>query len=81
MDDIRKLFARIPKKHRTQLLEILGRLLDPAQRAALRPEKLSNSSQVRVRAGRYRIIFHVDTKGTVIIDEVRLRNENTYRDV
>ena len=41
-------------------------------------KKLQNSDFYRVRKGRFRIIFHIEKK-TVVIDSIKLRNENTYK--
>ena len=80
MDSIDKLLARIPKKHRLQLLEALECLSDPSEREVLKPEKLTGSKKLfRVRVGNYRIIFHTDERNCAIIDDIRLRNESTYR--
>ena len=80
MDRIDKLLARIPKKHRRQILEGLECLSSPVCRATLRAEKLSGSrSLFRIRIGRYRIMFHVDEQNCAIVDDIRPRNEGTYR--
>lgn len=81
MDRVAKLLARVPKKHKEQLLEIIKCLKDPFCRSTLRAEKLSGSSRFRIRTGWYRIFFHIDKDGLAILDNVRLRNEKTYRDL
>lgn len=80
MDRIDKLLARIPEKHRRQILEALECLTDPACRMTLRAEKLSGSKSLfRARVGRYRIMFHIDEQNYAIVDDIRPRNERTYR--
>lgn len=82
MDRITKLLSRIPEKHRRQVLEALACLADLHCRETLRPEKLGASRALyRVRVGRYRIIFHIDKQGFAIVDDLRQRNERTYRNV
>jgi mRNA-degrading endonuclease RelE of RelBE toxin-antitoxin system len=82
MDSIDKLLVRIPKKHRLQLLEALEFLSDPSEREILKPEKLTGSKKLfRVRVGNYRIIFHTDERNCAIVDDIRLRNESTYRNL
>ena len=82
MDNISKLLARVPKKHRVQLLETLECLYDSACRQMLQVKKLmGGSSLLRVRAGQYRIIFHIDDQDRAIVDDIRPRNEGTYRDI
>ncbi len=81
MDRIRKLFSRIPKKHRLQLLEALACLHDPACAPTLHIDKLTGSNKLRIRAGSYRIIFHKNAEGKLVVDQIMPRNEQTYRDV
>ena len=82
MDRIIKLLSRIPKKHRRQVLAALTCLSDSRCRETLGIKKLGGSlSLYRVRVGRYRIIFHIDGQGMAIVDDLRSRNERTYRDV
>ena len=82
MDRIAKLLSRIPKKHRRQVLEVLECLGEVECRPTLRAEKITGSKSLfRVRAGRYRIIFHVDEYNYAIVDDIRLRNEGTYKGI
>ena len=80
MDRIDKLLTRIPKKHRRQVLDALDCLSDSACRLTLRAEKISGSNSLfKIRVGRYRIMFHIDGRNSAIVDDVRPRNESTYR--
>ncbi len=81
MDRIDKLLARIPQKHRRQVVEVLDCLCNVACRETLRAEKLSGSLLERVRVGKYRIFFHIDEHSRAIVRDIRLRNENTYRGI
>ena len=92
MDGITKLFKKISKKDR-ELLKPLVLLLQETKpssaksasrfssgvaRKSLNIKKLQNSDFYRIRKGRFRIIFHLEKKN-VVIDSIKLRNENTYK--
>ncbi len=80
MDRIDKLLSRIPEKHKLQVLATLDCLADLHCRKTLRAEKLGGSRALyRVRTGRYRIMFHIDERDRAIVDDIRPRNERTYR--
>ena len=82
MDSIDKLLARIPKKHRRQIFQALDCLSDIECRETLRAEKLGGTTAMyRIRVGRYRIIFHTDYDNHAIVDDIRPRNESTYRNI
>ena len=82
MDHIDKLLARVPKKHRLQILETLDCLIDPSCRQTLQAEKLTGGKSLyRARIGRYRIIFHINKENLVIVDKIALRNEDTYKNL
>lgn len=71
MDRIAKLLSRISEKHRRQVLTALDCLADLDCRDTLRPEKLGGSGSLyRLRAGRYRIIFHIDERNAAIVDDL-----------
>ncbi len=78
MDHIAKLFKKISKKDRDILRELVLLLQDSKERKKLSIKKLQNSDFYRVRKGRFRIIFHIEKK-CVVIDSIKLRNENTYK--
>lgn len=79
MDELQKLLKRAPKKDREAILSMMT-ALRLGQTASLRMEKLKNSNLYRIRVGRYRIMYSMD-KDTkkIVIETVRLRNENTYK--
>lgn len=81
MDDIEKLIARIPLKHKIQVLAIVICILDRMCRRTLRVEKLSGTNLYKVRSGTYRICFEINEHDQAIIKFVRLRNEKTYRGI
>jgi mRNA-degrading endonuclease RelE of RelBE toxin-antitoxin system len=80
MDYIAKLFKKISKKERESLRLLSQSLQDKKEWKALNVKRLQNSDFYRARKGRFRIIFHIES-GDVVIDSIKLRNENTYRDV
>ena len=43
--------------------------------------KLQGGDIYRVRKGRFRLIFHYENKGELIIDSIKIRNEDTYRNL
>lgn len=79
MDKIAKLFERISKKDKEQLLEVVDCLANSTCRQTLRAEKLFGSSHFKIRVGNYRIIFHINTNNLAVVDDIRPRNEKTYR--
>lgn len=81
MDRIQKLFSRLSHKERLQLQSFLDDLIQSDSFRNAHAKKLQGSDLFRVRKGRFRIIFHYDQSGTMIIDSIRIRNEKTYRDV
>ena len=80
MDYIEKLFRRISKNDRQRLNTIILILKNPNARKKLAFAKLQDSDFYKLRKGNFRIIFHFESSGVVIVDAVRYRNEKTYRD-
>ena len=79
MDKIEKLFRKISQKSREQLLLVISKLLS-GQKAGLNIKKLKGTDFFRLRSGRFRIIFHYeDNSKEIIIDSIKLRDENTYK--
>lgn len=81
MDRIQKLFSRLSHKERLQLQSFIDGLMRDDSFRDTHAKKLQGSDLFRARKGRFRIIFHYDRSKNMIIDSVRIRNENTYRDV
>lgn len=79
MNDIEKLFRKIGKKERTLLFGIVQALLSKDHNGLV-IKKLEQSDFYRLRKGNFRIIFHYDKAGEIIIDAVRLKGEDTYKD-
>lgn len=77
MDKIEKLLRKISKKQREYLLRIIEKLLSDNKKG-LDIKKLKNTDFYRLRSGRFRIIFHKENK-EIIIDGIKLRDENTYK--
>lgn len=76
---IKKLFEKITAKDR-QRLDNLLEALRTGKTDGLRIEKLTQSDFFRVRSGRFRIIFHYEG-WRVLVDHIRLRNEDTYKNL
>jgi len=81
MDRIEKFFARIPKKHLAQILATLKCLRDSVCRKSLKIDALTGTKYLKVRSGRYRILFHIQKDGSISLDDVSLRNESTYKNL
>jgi len=79
MHDIEKLLRKITKKEREALLVIIKMLIQKEHKG-INILKLKNSDFYRAKKGSFRIIFHYNSKKEVIIDSIKLRKENTYKD-
>ncbi len=77
MDKIEKLLRKIIKKQRENFLSIIEKLLNNNKKG-LDIKKLKNTDFYRLRAGRFRIIYHKENK-EIIIDSIKLRDESTYK--
>lgn len=78
MNKIKKLLLKISKKDREGLLGILEMIINDGK--GLKIVKIKNTDFFRVRFKQFRIIFHKDD-GDVVIDSIKLRNENTYKNL
>ena len=76
MDKIKKLFKKISKKDREVILKVVEELISGGSRG-LDIKKIEDTDFLRVRQGRYRIIFHYE-EGVPVIDSIKTRNEKTY---
>lgn len=79
MDKIEKLLRKISQKDRQRITKFIAALVG-GEKPGLDIIKIVNSDFYRLKAGHYRIIFHYENN-EVIIDAVRLRNEDTYKDL
>lgn len=77
MDRLEKLFRKISIKDKNLLDSLIKQLLSGGK--GLDIKKLESSDFYRCKKGRFRIIFHYE-RSEIIIDSIRLRNENTYKD-
>lgn len=77
MDKIEKLLRKISKQDRQRLLEITEKLIQ-GETKGLNIVKIKTTDFYRLRAGRFRIIFHY-YQGETIIDSIKLRNKKTYK--
>ena len=79
MDKLKKLLQRISVKDRQMLLVIVNQLLQN-KLSGLNIIKIKNTDFLRLRKGKFRIIFH-NENGDIVIDSIRLRNKNTYKNL
>jgi len=77
MDKIAKLLKKISPRDRDIILSLVQKLM--ANDKSLKFIKLKNSDFYRLRHGNLRIIFHKDNG--IIIDSIKLRNDNTYKNL
>lgn len=77
MDKIVKLLAKISLKDRLRLLDLIDKLIVGDK--TLEVIKIKNSDFYRLRYKNYRIIFHKEPE--VVVDSVKIRNENTYKNI
>lgn len=78
MNKIEKLLRKISKKDRVVLLNVVEEIMTGEDLAHLKPIKLQGLDLYRIRKGNFRIIFHKE-HGDVVIDSIKMRDENTYR--
>ena len=79
MDKIRKLFKKLSKIEKEEIKSVLF-LLAKNNLIGLDVKKVVGTDYWRVRSGRYRILFKKES-GENVVYEIRLRNENTYKNL
>lgn len=79
MREIEKLLRKISKKDRLALRDAITLLLQKKHQS-LNIKKLQAGDFYRLRQGKFRIIYHYDQTGSVVVDSVRQRGEDTYKD-
>ena len=79
MNEIEKLFRKLNKKHRAQLEKLVA-VLVAKNFTDLDITKLAGYEKYRVKKGYFRIVFHY-ANNLLTIDRIRLRNEDTYRNL
>lgn len=77
MNEIKKLFKKIKKEERDFLKESIEKLIT-GETKNLNIRKIKNTNFSRLKKGRFRVIFHYENK-IIIIDSIKIRNENTYK--
>ncbi len=77
MDKIEKLLRKISKKQRENFLSIIEKLLNNNKKG-LDIKKIKKTDFYRLRAGRFRIIYHKEDK-EIVVDSIKLRDESTYK--
>ena len=77
MDKIAKLFKKISPQNRLTLLDLIQKLT--AGDKNLSVVKLKNTDFYRLRHKNFRIIFHKNNG--IVIDSIKLRNDNTYKNL
>ncbi len=81
MDKIVKLLRKVTKKERQRIRRLMI-LIERKQWDGLDMSKLTGTrNKYRARKGRFRFIFHLTRDAKVIIDDVRVRQEDTYKNL
>ncbi len=73
--------SKLPKEERARIVEAVGHLADwPKCRETLDIKPLKgHTHEYRLRVGRYRVLFDVETSLRVVaVEQVRKRDERTY---
>ena len=79
MNEIEKLFRKINKKDSLILRDEIHSLFQKKyERGNIK--KLQGSDFYRLRKGKFRIIFHYEGKNEIVIDAVRIKSDDTYKD-
>lgn len=79
MDKIQKLFKKLSKSEKEEIVYIVS-LLSSNTLLGLDIKKVVGTDYWRVKSGRYRIIFKKED-GENVVYEIRQRNENTYKNL
>ncbi|MBU3918804.1 hypothetical protein KKC63_02775 [Patescibacteria group bacterium] len=77
MDKIEKLLRKISKQDRQRLLELIEKLIH-RETKGLNIAKIKTTDFYRLRAGRFRIIFHYN-QTEIIVDSIKQRDKKTYK--
>ena len=77
MDKIAKLFKKISSADCSALLALTQGLI--AGDRTVRVVKLKNTDFYRARYKNFRLIFHQDETAGLVIDSIKIRNDNTYK--
>ncbi len=78
MDKIEKLLRKISRQDRKRLLDLIQALI--SNKRGLDLNKVVNTDFFRLKTGGFRIIFHYENN-KIIIDAIKLRSENTYKNL
>lgn len=76
MNDTEKLLSKVSPKDKVRLVLSVS----ATKAGTLMGTKMKGSKFFKVRVGDFRIIYFHEVDGSVAIEEVRRRNEGTYRD-
>ncbi|NQT49719.1 type II toxin-antitoxin system RelE/ParE family toxin [Candidatus Kuenenbacteria bacterium] len=79
VDKIGKLFKKISLPDRKRLLQATEKLVS-GSRTGFKTQKVKDTDFYKIRIGKFRIIFHYE-KEVVVVDAIRMRDDNTYKDL
>ena len=78
MDKIEKLLLKVSQRDRIGLLNVLNNIINNDK--DLKIIKIKNTDFYRARFKQFRIIFHREEQA-IIIDSIKLRDNNTYKNL
>ncbi len=79
MDKIEKLLRKISQEDRQRIFKLINDL-DQGNQIGFKIIKIKNSDFYRIKSGNFRVIFHYENND-VVIDAVKLRNKDTYKNL
>ncbi len=78
MNKIEKFFKKISKTEKKDILKQIKltqeRKINPAK-----IKKIKDSKNFRIRVGKFRVLFYWKYDGSIMLIDIRKRNENTYK--
>ena len=78
MNEIEKFLQKRSLKERQKIEELIDNVI--SDNSKLKIIKIKNTDFYRVRHGKFRVIFHKEGR-TIIVDNIRFRNDNTYKNL
>ena len=78
MEHLEKVLRKLSGKERALVEKALNKLKSGVD--SVRMKKLRGEDCLRIRVGTYRILVHFEN-GAVVVDDIRKRNEGTYKNL
>ena len=78
MNEIEKFLRKISLEERKKIEKLIDGIVSGND--GVKIVKIKNTDFYRARLGNFRVIFHKDAKA-IIIDSIRFRDDNTYKNL